>query len=167
MAQPPIPAPRFSATPRVPLDENAARIAAEAPPPPPVADDKPARNLTARQPFGMHEQNLAWPPIPGYRLYWFNDLPGRIARAKRAGYEHVISDDTGEPVARNVGKQDGGSGMNAYLMRIPEEWYREDMANAQESRERILREIKEGRYGDKPGQNQYVPGQGINIGDRR
>jgi hypothetical protein len=46
-----------------------------------------------RQPFGVLEQELAYPPRPGFRRYWFNDRPGRIRRALRAGYAHVVDPD--------------------------------------------------------------------------
>jgi len=153
---------------RVPLDENVARaraiadaqrLAATATPAPMASGD--------RQPFGSQEQQLAHPPIPGFRLYWFNDTPGRIGRAKKAGYEHVLDQDTGEPLHRNVGKGERGGGQNAYLMKIPQQWYWEDMAAAQAQRERTLRDIKEGRHGANVGQNQYVPKQGIHIDERR
>ena len=121
----------------------------------------------ARKPFGSMEQNLAWEPIPGYRLYWFNDTPGRIARAKEAGYEHV-QDDRGQPVCRNVGRGDANSGgMNGYLMKIPLEWYYDDMGRAQEALDKRLADIKAGRHGATDGQNQYVPKQGIRIDDQR
>lgn len=107
-----------------------------------------------RKPFGSQEQQLAWPPIPGFRLYWFNDTPGRVARAKEAGYEHVLDPASGEPVKRNVGRGEGSqAGLTAYLMKIPIEWYQEDTAAAQAALETRLRDIREGRG---QGENQYV-----------
>ena len=119
-----------------------------------------------REPFGMMEQTLAHPPIPGYRLYWANDTPGRIARFKRAGYEHVL-DDTGAPLQRCVDVRGGGGGVNAYLMKIPLQWYWDDMAAQQAQRDRTIGDIKSGRFGANPGQNQYVPQNGIQIQDQR
>lgn len=155
---------------RVPLDENVARARA-------IADAQrlaneatpaPARMAAGdRQPFGAQEQQLAHPPIPGFRLYWFNDTPGRIGRAKRAGYEHVLDVDTGEPLNRVVDRTERGAAQKGYLMKIPVQWYYEDMAAAQETRDRNMQSIKEGRHGANVGQNQYVPKQGIVIDERR
>lgn len=115
----------------------------------------------AREPFGAGEQQLAHPPIPGYRLYWFNDTPGRIERAERAGYAHV--DDRHGHVARNVGRGERDGGLRAYLMKIPMEWYEEDMAKAEDQLNSRLRDIRDGRHNLQPGQNQYVPTRGIKI----
>lgn len=107
-----------------------------------------------RKPFGAQEQQLAWPEIPGYRLYWFNDTPGRIARAKEAGYEHVLDPTSGQPVSRNVGRGEGSqAGLTGYLMKIPQQWYQEDSAASQAALEQRLRDIREGRG---QGENQYV-----------
>ncbi len=122
-----------------------------------------ARSDRERKPFGSLEQNLAWPPIPGFRLYWFTDKPGRIARAKEAGYEHVLGAD-GSPVHRVVGRGENGGGEQGYLMKIPVEWYIEDMQAGQAERDRRLAEIREGRMGASAQQNQYVPKTGIHIG---
>ena len=97
-----------------------------------------------RKPFGAHEQQLASPAIPGFHQHWFNDSPGRIARAKQAGYEHVL-DESGEPIRRVVDKREGGGGMLGYLMKIPLEWYRDDMQNQQAELEAKLSDIREGR----------------------
>lgn len=163
---------------RVPLDENAAKAAAiadaremathgTAAPAPRTMPLRPRSGPVDRQPFGTQEQQLAHAPIPGFRLYWFNDSPGRIARAKRAGYEHVLDDSTGSPLCRNVGRGEGGGGQNGYLMKIPVEWYHEDMTAAQEKRDRDMRDIRAGRHGASAAENQYVPAAGIRIEDRR
>lgn len=121
-----------------------------------------------RQPFGAAEQQLAYPPIEGFRLYWFNDTPGRIDRAQRAGYAFV-QDGRGENVSRNVGRGEQGGGQRAYLMKIPQQWYWEDMAKAEDELDQRLRAIRDGRHNLQPGSNQYVPSAGIKIeaGNRR
>jgi hypothetical protein len=119
-----------------------------------------------RQPFGAQEQQLAHERIPGFRLYWANDTPGRIARFKRAGYEHVL-DEEGKPLCRIVDKRVAGGGLQGYLMKIPLKWYYEDMGTQQALRDGQMADIKQGNYGNKPGQNQYVPKQGIVIQDQR
>lgn len=115
---------------------------------------RPRRRPAAdRKPFGAADQQLFWPPIPGMRLYWFNDTPGRVGRAKAAGYEHVIGEN-GEPVHRNVGRGDNGKGgMDAYLMQILEEWYLMDKKEADDALEARLTDIRRGRTQNE---NQYV-----------
>src|SRR5262245_29732458 len=65
----------------------------------------PARRV--RIPFGTRQQRLDNTPIPGFQCYWVNDVPGRVDRAKRAGYEHVL-DETGSPVKEIVGVAPAG-----------------------------------------------------------
>lgn len=126
--------------------------------------DRAPEPVRERVPFGEAEMTLAVPPQPGYRLYWFNDTPGRIQRAKLAGYEHVIDPETGDPVQQIVGKGETGRGQNAYLMRIPLKWYSEDMARQQAELDRRLSDIKQGRKGsDVTVESGYVPSQGIHI----
>jgi len=121
--------------------------------------------LESRQPFGAQEQQLAWAPEPGFRLYWFSDTPGRVARAKRAGYVHVIDPDTGEPACRITDKADG-RGRSSYLMKIPSQWYQQDMATQAAQLGRRLDDIKSGRTGPGAEDNRYVPKQGITITGR-
>ncbi len=118
-----------------------------------------------RQPFGAHEQQLAWRHEPGFRLYWFSDIPGRLVRAKRAGYEHVL-DDSGAPVSRVTDRADG-RGRSSYLMKIPIEWYQEDMRVHAENLASKLNDIRRGR--GVPGaevDNHYIPKEGIKITGR-
>jgi hypothetical protein len=118
-----------------------------------------------REPFGDAELQLAFPARPGFRNYWFNDTPGRIARAKRAGYAHVIDPETQEPVCRVVDTVDG-KGRNGYLMEIPIEWYQADMGASAERLERRLNDIRNGRAGPGAEDNRYIPRQGITIKGR-
>jgi hypothetical protein len=143
------------------LAQEAQRLAAQA-----QEASEPARPRPGRKPFGAQEQTLAWPPIPGFRLYWFNDTPGRVDRAKEAGYEHVRDPETSSPVKRNVGRGENGAGLQSFLMKIPEEWYREDQAAVNAAESEKLRNIREGKTSAPPGSNQYVPSQGIKM-DRR
>jgi len=99
-----------------------------------------------RKPFGDQEQALYYPPRSGFRRYWFNDIPGRIARAKQAGYSHVIDPDTNQPLARITDK-DNGRGRASYLMEIPIEWYQQDMAKNAAKLEDRLNDIRKGQNG--------------------
>lgn len=145
---------------RVPMDQTPRR-SADLPVPrgtPPEA--APPRRERTRVPFGAMEQKLAYPERPGYHRHWFNDVPGRIERAKLAGYEHVQGTD-GKPVARVVGRDQGGGGLVAYLMEIPSGWYEEDMEEAQAHRDEIANSIRRGDF--KAPDHGYVPQQGIKI----
>ena len=130
----------------------------------PAVGAPPRRPMSSeRVPFGALEQTMAVAPIPGYRLYWFIDAPGRIARAKRAGYEHVTDDATGDMMALVSGRNEGGGGQKSYLMKIPQQWYEEDMAAQKAARDARLAEIKQGRTGPGADDNRYIPKQGIRV----
>ncbi len=71
----------------------------------------------------------------GYVYRWVNDVDGRLMEFNRAGYEHVIKKDVGTigesdvKQASNLGmtvSKGVGQGTIAYLMRIREEFYKED-----------------------------------------
>lgn len=115
-----------------------------------------------RVPFGDNEQQLAYPKRPGYRRYWFVEVPGRIQRAREAGYEHVRNPQTGEPVSLVTDRVDTG-GRRSYLMEIPIELYAQDMALAAARLDARLREIKEGRFGPGAQDSRYIPQQGISV----
>jgi len=122
-----------------------------------------AKRKRVRKPFGSHQQKLAYAERPGYHRHWFNDQPGRILRALDGGYEHVKDDQTGEPVRRVVGVQEGGGALYAYIMEIPEEWWKEDLAEAQKRVDEMDQAIKSGVVSNNPGDNRYIPNQGISI----
>lgn len=101
-----------------------------------------------RIPFDGPTLRLVVPEIPGYVLYWFLDSPGRIERAQQASYEFVDRDevkvnnrelgssvltDGNTDMGTRVSTVAGGRDVNArgeatrlYLMKIKEEWWRED-----------------------------------------
>ena len=118
--------------------------------------------LVERQPFGALEQELAYAPRPGYRRYWFNDKPGRIRRALRAGYAHVIDPDTGDSVSRITDRVDG-RGQSSYLMEIPIQWYQQDMAKQAAVLEQRLHDIRIGKQEAEHAEGRYIPQQGITI----
>ena len=130
------------------------------------ATRRPGASASERVPFGAMEQVMAVPPMPGFRLYWFIDAPGRIARAKKAGYEHVTDDSSGEPMALVSGRNDGGSAQKSYLMKIPQQWYEEDQRAQKAALDAKLAEIKQGRGGSGDLENRYIPRQGITVETR-
>jgi hypothetical protein len=118
-----------------------------------------------RVPFGDQEQTLAYTARPGYRPYWFSDIPGRINRAKRAGYAHVIDPDTGESMNRITDRADG-RGRASYLMEIPMRWYQEDKMRQAVALDHRLHDIRSGRAGPGADDNRYIPQTGIHITGR-
>jgi len=105
-----------------------------------------------RVPFGSPVKRMNCPDDDEkfhYRV--FNDNwrkePGRIQRAKNAGYEEVDHEITGMAVGTN----DDGSEIKAVLMRIPKEWYDEDQAKKAEKLDEIDKQI----YGETKKKNRY------------
>ena len=159
--------PNHSPVPRGPITPTRPRVAmgefvrsADEPAPIPVAAPRQRPRDLNRKPFGTHEQKMAFPERPGYHRHIFNDTPGRIERAKAAGYEHVM-DSRGNPTMMVVGKDEAGKALNAYLMEMPQEWYDEDMADRQNEQERTMAAIKRGSHSAP--ENSYVPQKGISL----
>ena len=114
------------------------------------------RTGATRKPFGATELKLAYPKRDGYVRHWFNDTPGRIARAKEAGYDHVL-DAQKRSVSRSVGTAKRGGGLGAFLMEIPEAFYNEDFARKQSALDEIDKSIYRGQLNQETGDNRYVP----------
>jgi len=126
--------------------------------------DVPQAPRRVRKPFGSQVQKLARPNRPGFVRRWFNDVPGRLLRAKEAGWEHVKT-ETGEIETTPVGVSETGGALIAYLMETPEEFYKEDQAAEQERINEMERSFKRGAdEKGQPGQDgRYVPSRGISI----
>lgn len=125
----------------------------------------PTRRPTkeSRKPFGSQIQKLAYPQRVGFHRHWFNDEPGRIEEALQAGYTHV-EDKDGRKVQRVVGVATQGGALMGFLMEIPEEWFKEDMARNQQVVDERDAAIKAGHVTEEKGANQYVPqDRGISI----
>ncbi len=138
--------------------QKSAAPTAEVPAAAPI--DRPAR--PGRKPFGGLSLKLDYPSREGFHRHWFNDVPGRIPRAKEAGYEHVIGEDK-KPVNRIVGTAEGGGALIAFLMEIPEEWYKADMAAEQNLVDEKEEMIRRGTLNKTDGDGTYIPAQGISI----
>lgn len=113
---------------------------------------KPRVSKEKRQPFGNQTQKLAYPQRANFHRHWFNDDPGRIDQAIGAGYTHV-EDKDGTKVKRVVGSNAGGLPILGYLMEIPEEWYKEDMAAQQKIVDTMDDAIRRGAVVGKPGED--------------
>lgn len=130
-----------------------------------AARSEPPRVRAERKPFGTMEQKLAYPDRQGFHRHWFNDVPGRVTRALEAGYEHV-KDNEGKNVREIVGTAEGGGPLHAFLMEIPEEWYKEDMAAQQREINERENAITRGKVeGASPTEQNkfYVGGEGTSI----
>jgi len=115
-----------------------------------------------RKPFGAMEQKLAYASREGFHRHWFNDEGSRIERALEAAYTHV-QDKDGKNVSKVVGTAEGGGPLTAFLMELPEDLYKEDMA-AQEQLVAAKEEaIRRGEFESQKGDGRYVPKQGISI----
>jgi len=107
--------------------------------------------LRDANPFGAFDNKLAYPPIEGYKQHWFNDKPGRIDVALRAGWAYVYDADM-KPKSMVV---DSG-GLKAYLLKIPEQFWVEDQARQNAKAEQALAAVKKkptgasGAGGPKP-----------------
>ena len=111
----------------------------------------------ARVPIGSHRMKLKADTREGYIRRWVNDTPGRLDMFREAGYEHVTDpklvvgegDDINQRpgidsmVSRAVGIREDNQPLRAYLMEIPEEFYKEDqeskMAQVEEREEALRR----------------------------
>ncbi len=121
--------------------------------------DRPKRG--SRIPFGVARTKLSVPmEIPGYHTHWVNDVAGRIQEAQRGGYtfvepKEVQAPEDGSQVKRLVGKNEDGSAMYAYLMKIENEFYAEDQQLIQSEVDRFDSAIKRGTLEEKAGENRY------------
>lgn len=123
-----------------------------------------AREVRTRIPMSVPRQRLSCPDIVGHHVHWINDEPGRIMQAQQAGYEFVgkeeahinIGDvagdifgegtDMGDRVSVVVGTQrDDKTPLRAYLMKIRNEWYREDQSQAQSRVDDIHQAMRQGK----------------------
>ena len=146
-----------------------------------VREERPEQRdaVTGREervPLGIARQKLKVPEIQGYRLRWINDTPGRLNEARQGGYEFVMNDeiggkfgdtdidqtnrDLGSKVCRAVSQT---TGLKAYLMKIPNEYYEADQRAKQKEIDVVDQAIHSGKLKDFV--NQYVPedGKGIRV----
>jgi len=122
------------------------------------------KDRTKRVPFGVRQQKLAKDPIKGFQQHWFNDNgKGRIEAAEAAGYEFVMGPD-GQKVKKLVGRGEDGKGMNAYLMKLPDEYAEEDRKAKEAENAKVDEAIRRGQIDNKiEADKAYVPKGGIEI----
>jgi len=107
-----------------------------------------------RVPFGVPTKRFNCPENDGFHYRVFNDQwkkePGRIQRAKMAGYEMVDNPVSGITVSTN----EDGSEVKGVLMRIPKELYDKDQAVKARKLDEIDKQIHRGKF-DKNLTNTY------------
>lgn len=125
-----------------------------------------------RAPLGVPRSKLSAPQIQGYSTRWINDTTGRLQNAEAGGYEFVYereldgqagNTDLGEKVSRIVGRNEDGTPLRAFLMKIKETWYREDQHTKQRQIDNVEAAIKRGKLNEQPDDKRYVPREGIKI----
>ena len=120
---------------------------------------------TTRIPMSGSRKRMHVDPelFPDFHIAWINDSKDLLYRAKRAGYEHVFSNeipgwgfgdpDTGSSTDSMVSMKVSANTV-AYLMKLPIELWEEDQQTKREENEartssmkRELNSGKEGTYG--------------------
>lgn len=86
---------------------------------------------------------------PNYHYRWANDEKNRLQQLTQDNdYDFVESNDIRSDqkgkIARRVGTHEDGSPKNAYLMRIPTDFYKENLEEREERNRQIDRAIKRG-----------------------
>lgn len=145
-------------------EESSATPAAQNPASPPdliALFDSGARE---RVPMSVPRQRLQVPEIPGYVLYWM--LEENVSSAFQAGYELVKTDDVrlnqfnvattlgvsgNADLGTNVtmmgnkpSQENGGKAQMLYLMKIREDWYKQDQRKIAEANARRMEPIFRG-----------------------
>jgi hypothetical protein len=108
----------------------------------PMMRDRKELNATRPKRVPIHEQRdqMSVDKREGFVRRWVNDLPGRVEKFLRAGYDVVKDDEVkvgeggvtdsnkalGTGARKDVGRTRGGDGPQAVLMEIPQELYEED-----------------------------------------
>jgi hypothetical protein len=122
-----------------------------------------AKRARSRIPMSVPRAKLHTPEIPGFHVHWLNDYPGRIIQAMDAGYSFVESDqavitsndlagspigsgsDLGSRISVVVGKNEDGSPLRAYLMKIPNEYHKEDQQASQDRVDQVHEAMRQGK----------------------
>ena len=123
-----------------------------------------------RRPFGVACSKLDIDKKQeGFHYRWVNDEPGRIQQAQDGDYTFVTPQEIGKDDQQETrvkilaGKNQDGSGLYAYLMKIPLEYFLEDQQEKQSYLDDIDAAIRGGKIEQKFNDNRYIPDGGISI----
>lgn len=124
----------------------------------PASDRKPDIAARKRVPMSTPTRKLEAPEISGWHLHWFLDR--NVARALRGGYEYVDQDempanqfsiagdkslsgsaDLGSRVTMIGGTAEGGDVEHLVLMKIKEEFWREDQQQIEQRNAAVIQGI--------------------------
>jgi len=151
----------------------------------PAAADETMQERRERVPMSVPQQKLAVPEIPGFHLHWMRGDPARLQQALRAGYTFVEDDeidlvnlgvadselesgntDLGSRISvlASSSPNELGNAERLYLMKLPEEYWRQDQALLEERSETFASAMREGRQVGTAQENRelsYTPQQHI------
>jgi hypothetical protein len=112
--------------------------------------------------------------IPGHHLCWMND-DGNVEQALDSGYEFVTRGETelevgitptnvdiSDKIKQKVGTTQQGEILYAYLMKIKQEWFEEDMQAIEAQNKQVEDAIASGNINGSVGQDGRY-NAGINI----
>ena len=126
-----------------------------------------------RVPLGTPKQRLAAPKRPGFVRRWVNDVPGRIQHAIDGSWTHVREKAPGDDSNKRasyrsavVGTKQDGSALTAYLMEIPEKFYKEDQKTKMAEIDKVDETIQRGNIRGADSEDTkryYVPSEGISV----
>lgn len=106
--------------------------------------------------------------VPGHHMYWENDEDGKIEQLLYDGFDFVstgevrrgsdlVADlDVTDRISRYVGRRNDGSPLRAYLMKCPDEIWKQRQARGQYQADTWDEEIRKGRMAPQ-GPTQYTP----------
>ena len=126
-----------------------------------------AKNRPKRTPIHQRKR-FQFKTEEGYRYYVVPELPGEVEAAKEAGYEFVLDKSANEGVDNDssdqgavqrvvLNKDPNAAYHTGVLMRMPQEWFDEDRADAQAIRDEELKQLD-----PRNAQSGYVDGH-LNI----
>jgi hypothetical protein len=111
-------------------------------------------------------------PIPGFRLYWFNDVEGglRVAQARASGWQFVekeevalnetevtpSNNDLGSHVRRWVSQGNDGNAVFAYLMKKPLDLDAEHQAEREQLHDQIQAALTAGTFNMGANERRYT-----------
>ena len=107
---------------------------------------------------------------PAFHYHWINDYPGRVEYAQAGGYVFVekgevtlqpgvtpVDSEVGSKVSAVVGRNEDGTPLRAYLMKIPLERYEAGQRALQRQSDEWDKSIRRGRAGGGEDENFYTP----------
>lgn len=116
----------------------------------------------------LQGQQLLAAQRPGFVRRWVNDEKGKLDRRQDQGYTFVgegaenepfeaTSDDIGSRKSQRVGVTDDKQPLRAYLMEIPEDFYKQDQQEKARRTDAKTRSASTEATSDSPGSKAYIP----------